>query len=94
MKTKTLFTCFNTLQEAQLELKKKRLREQTDYDDLREEPAAKKSTLKLAKGERYLTGPTPVSSNLTSGSDNDIPYLPPDEVRYVIALAAHNGTRT
>jgi hypothetical protein len=64
-----------------MEIKKKRLREQTDYEDLKEQPPEKKSALKLAKGERYLTGPTPVASNLTSGSDNDVPYLPPDEVR-------------
>lgn len=67
-------------EEAQSELKKKRLREQTDYDDLNEEPPKKVTALKLAKGERYLTGPTPASS-LTSSSDTDSPYLTPDEVR-------------
>jgi len=69
-----------------VEIKKKRIREQTDYEDLREEPTAKKAALKLAKGERYLTGPTPVSSNLTSGSDNDVPYIPPDDARWDILI--------
>ena len=64
-----------------MEIKKKRLREQTNYDDLSEEPPLKRSVLNLAKGERYLTGPTPVASNLTSGSEGDIPYLAPDELR-------------
>lgn len=66
----------------QTDIKKKRIREQTDYEDLREAPQEKKAALKLAKDDRYLTGPTPVASNLTSGSDTDIPYLPPDDARY------------
>ena len=70
----------------QVDVKKKRVREQTDYEDLREEPVAKKDALKLAKGERYLTGPTPASSNLTSGSDNDMPYIPPDDARSAILI--------
>jgi hypothetical protein len=72
------------IQDAQAEIRKKRIREQTDYQDLRDEPAAKKTALKLVKGERYLTGPTPVASSLASGSDTDVPYMPPEEVRQAV----------
>lgn len=41
--------------------KKKRLLEKTRYDDLDQEPPAKKSALNLSKTDRYLNGPTPSS---------------------------------
>lgn len=41
---------------------RKRLREKVTYEDLENPPAKKKSSLSLAKVERYLNGPTPARS--------------------------------
>ena len=41
----------------------KRLRQLVDFEDLDAPPAKKQASLKLAKVERYLNGPTPASSS-------------------------------
>ena len=54
----------------------KRLRQLVDFEDLDAPPAKKQASLKLAKVERYLNGPTPASSSMAMASQ----YLDVSEV--------------
>ena len=53
----------NDLDEAADGSSSKRLRQLVDFEDLDAPPAKKQASLKLAKVERYLNGPTPASSS-------------------------------
>ena len=52
--------------------KKKRLLEKTQYQDLNDEPPSKKTSLNLAKTDRYLNGPTTPSSLGVSAMNLDL----------------------
>ena len=62
-------------------INRKRLLEKTEYEDLDNEPEKKTATLNLAKADRYLSGPTTISSSssLNSGSSGQ-PDLSPQAV--------------
>ena len=47
-------------------INRKRLIEKTEYEDLEQEPVKKTAALNLAKIDRYLSGPTTVSSSSSS----------------------------
>jgi len=49
-------------------INRKRLLEKTEYEDLDNEPEKKTATLNLAKADRYLSGPTTISSSSTLNS--------------------------
>ena len=53
----------NDVDEADGGSSSKRLRQLVDFEDLDAPPAKKQPSLKLAKVERYLNGPTPASSS-------------------------------
>jgi len=53
----------NDVDEAADGSSSKRLRQLVDFEDLDAPPAKKQASLKLAKVERYLNGPTPASSS-------------------------------
>jgi len=50
-------------QKKNVEAKRKRLQNMTEYEDLEEVPAKKAASLNIAKAERYFIGPTPTGSN-------------------------------
>ena len=66
----------NDVDEADGGSSSKRLRQLVDFEDLDAPPAKKQPSLKLAKVERYLNGPTPASSSLAVASQ----YLHVSEV--------------
>ena len=49
-------------------INRKRLLEKTEYEDLDNEPEKKTAILNLAKADRYLSGPTTISSSSTLNS--------------------------
>ena len=59
-------------------INRKRLLEKTEYEDLDKEPEKKTATLNLAKADRYLCGPTTISStsSLNSGSSGQADLSP------------------
>ena len=66
----------NDVDEAADGSSSKRLRQLVDFEDLDAPPAKKQASLKLAKVERYLNGPTPASSSMAMASQ----YLDVSEV--------------
>ena len=65
----------SALEESSTVINRKRLLEKTEYEDLTPEPVKKTAALNLAKTERYLSGPTALSTSSSglSGSTSSDP---------------------
>ena len=63
-------------------INRKRLLEKTEYEDLATEPVKKTATLNLAKIDRYLSGPTAISSSSSaiSGQIGSQPDMSPQSI--------------